>query len=300
MSTWVEGESFENLRFCVGVICPSILANENLSRFNSLSRKDFELSYLNANGMVSVTEDEKTIPLEGLSILWAPDRKDTMTNVLSDFFKARDSSHAEENRANLKEDTNSDQFMRINSFQVASLIKERKVLLFTGAGVSMTAGLPDLTELNAAIEKIFSPLDSYIDDIVNNRTILRADYVRDYWSLFTESEPTEAHYLVAKLCNDYGYDLATGNFDCLHQKTGLNPIFQNIGDVVIPTLEKYDYILTIGLNSGIGSVSKTFRKKNRQGRIIAISPDPPNYLTDKDFYVNETYSDALSTIINNL
>jgi NAD-dependent SIR2 family protein deacetylase len=297
--TWVEGCDFENLSFYVGIVCPKGHADTEYSKFTGLNRMNIDFGFLNVNGELFSAEGAHTIPIQGMTVLWAPDRKGITTDILAEYFRASQPPIAQP-AAGSAAIAEAKRYIEITSAHAADLIKGKKVLLFTGAGISMAAGLPDLEGLNAAIEGMFYPLDSYIDDILNNRTGQRVKSFRDYMSLFIESEPTAAHYLVASLCREFGFDLATGNFDNLHQKTGLNPIFQNTDDVVIPNLEQYDYILTIGLNVGIGSVDQVFRAKNPQGRIIAICPEPPYYLTEQDYYVNEPYDDALSSIIKSL
>jgi len=297
ISTWVVGNNLEQVTFCVGIVCPTDYANAQFGKFTALSRRDFSEGFLHADGLVlNSKEDEHAVPMAGLTMLWAPEDKAVEAKVYTDFYnKIND---ANQNKANMMRQIQpSKQFQIISSQQAASLLKGKNVLFFTGAGISMAAGLPDLAELNAAIDGMFSPLDSYIEDILQNRTDGRASFVKQYYSLFTESEPTEAHYLIAKLCREHGFTLATESFDNLHQKTGIEPIFQNTDEVVIPNLGQYDYLVTVGLNAGIGNVDKEYRILNPHGRIIAITPEPPYYLLDRDYYINEPYAEALSTIM---
>lgn len=175
-------------------------------------------------------------------------------------------------------------------------IRDRKVLLFTGAGISIASGLPDLEGLSSLVQSILTPVDVYFQDLFRGTGMERLAKARQYVSAFTQSEPNRAHWAIAELCKTHGWQLATGNFDGLHEKTGVTPIFQNTDQVVISDLGSYDVLITVGLEEGIGKVADEYRQVNPRGRIIAINQEPPSYLEASDVFVPGSGDEVLEDI----
>lgn len=108
----------------------------------------------------------------------------------------------------------------------ASLISQaRKVLAFTGAGLSTESGIPDFRSPGGVWEK-YDPSDFYFDKIVSSEA-----HREKYWEMSTEiyqgmrdARPNRAHLAIKEL-EDTGRFLAivTQNIDGLHHKAGNTP-----------------------------------------------------------------------------
>jgi len=107
--------------------------------------------------------------------------------------------------------------------RVADLIvKAKRVVVFTGAGISTESGIPDFRSPGGIWDR-FDP-----DDFSYQRLTGSPEARRKWWQIFkergltTEAEPNPAHYAIAELDKLGKLDcVITQNVDNLHQKAGL-------------------------------------------------------------------------------
>ncbi len=119
--------------------------------------------------------------------------------------------------------------------RVADLIvNAKRVVVFTGAGVSTESGIPDFRSPGGIWDR-FDP-----DDFTYQRFISGPKARRKWWQilgergLITEVEPNPAHYAIAELDRLGKLDcVITQNVDSLHQKAGLpdDKIFELHGNM---------------------------------------------------------------------
>lgn len=107
--------------------------------------------------------------------------------------------------------------------QLANLIiKSKKIVIFTGAGISTESGIPDFRSPGG----IWSKYNQ--DDFTYQKFLSSPEARRIHWKMLTEggltteAEPNPAHYAIAEL---YSLDrlncVITQNVDNLHQKAGV-------------------------------------------------------------------------------
>ena len=109
--------------------------------------------------------------------------------------------------------------------KVAQLIvNAKKIIIFTGAGVSTESGIPDFRGPDGLWRK-YDPEDFTIDRFLSDRGVRKK-----HWELLTGNEfgvpdakPNSAHYAIAEL-ESMGklYGVITQNVDGLHQKSGVS------------------------------------------------------------------------------
>ncbi len=101
----------------------------------------------------------------------------------------------------------------------------RKILIFTGAGLSTDSGIPDFRSPGGVWDR-YDPSDFYFQNFVSSQTSREK-----YWEMSTEmyatirdAKPNRAHMAVKKL-EEMGKLLAivTQNIDHLHHKAGNSP-----------------------------------------------------------------------------
>ncbi len=108
--------------------------------------------------------------------------------------------------------------------RLAQLILESKrIIVFTGAGVSTESGIPDFRSPGG----IWSEYDP--EDFTIQRFVGSLDARRAFWkmsaegALLAEAEPNPAHYAIAELYSLGKLDcVITQNIDNLHQKSGVS------------------------------------------------------------------------------
>jgi len=107
--------------------------------------------------------------------------------------------------------------------RVADLILEsKKLLVFTGAGISTESGIPDFRSPGGIWDR-FDPDDFTIDKFISD-----PEARRKQWQIFGEgmlsenAEPNAAHVAIAELHSLGKLDcVVTQNIDNLHQKSGV-------------------------------------------------------------------------------
>lgn len=114
------------------------------------------------------------------------------------------------------------------------ILQAKKIVVFTGAGVSTESGIPDFRSPGGIWDK-YDP-----DEFTIQKFLSSAKARRKHWkmlsesSLITETKPNPAHYAIAELDRLGKLDcVITQNVDNLHQKAGVpeNKVFELHGNM---------------------------------------------------------------------
>ncbi len=114
------------------------------------------------------------------------------------------------------------------------IVESKKIVVFTGAGVSTESGIPDFRSPGGIWSK-YDPEDFTIQKFLSSPEARRM-----HWKMFTESgliveaEPNPAHYAIAELHQLGKLDcVITQNVDNLHQKAGVpeDKVFELHGNI---------------------------------------------------------------------
>jgi len=114
------------------------------------------------------------------------------------------------------------------------IVKSKRLVVFTGAGVSTESGIPDFRSPGGIWSK-YDPEDFTIQKFLSS-----PEARRTHWKMFTESgliveaEPNLAHYAIAELHRLGKLDcVITQNVDNLHQKAGVpeDKVFELHGNI---------------------------------------------------------------------
>jgi len=102
------------------------------------------------------------------------------------------------------------------------IIESRKVVVFTGAGISTESGIPDFRG-PGGIWSRYDPEDFTIQKFLSSPAARKTIWkMSDESGLLTEAEPNPAHYAIAELYQLGKLDcVITQNIDNLHQKAGV-------------------------------------------------------------------------------
>jgi NAD-dependent deacetylase len=103
-----------------------------------------------------------------------------------------------------------------------TIVQSKKIVVFTGAGVSTESGIPDFRSPGG----IWSKYDP--DDFTYQKFVSGVETRKKHWKMFTESglfveaEPNPTHYAIVELYKLGKLDcVITQNVDNLHQKAGV-------------------------------------------------------------------------------
>ena len=174
------------------------------------------------------------------------------------------------------------------------IIKTKKVIFYTGAGIS-AAAIPTMNVLLSQL-KISEDLEEgdklqgYISDVISHPEKY-TEILRDFFDRCENALPTNAHVLLSECIKKFNHLLVTENVDKLHQKSAAEPIVfagsDRYGDdgKITEIVKKSGFIVTIGLNSDESGFLNFYKTRNPQGKIISVNLEQTNYLSDEDFYV---------------
>lgn len=101
------------------------------------------------------------------------------------------------------------------------LLDAKRILVFTGAGISTESGIPDFRGTDGIWTK-FSPEDFQLDRYLADRTVRTRAWATRFPRMFGNAKPNAAHTAVADLWNAGKLvGCVTQNIDGLHQAGGL-------------------------------------------------------------------------------
>ncbi len=115
------------------------------------------------------------------------------------------------------------------------IVDSKRIIAFTGAGVSTESGIPDFRSPGGIWSK-FDPADFTIQKFISSERARKKhwEFMTKGGLIMTEAEPNPSHYAIAEL-ETMGklFALITQNVDGLHQKAGVSEdlVFQLHGDM---------------------------------------------------------------------
>jgi NAD-dependent deacetylase len=114
----------------------------------------------------------------------------------------------------------------INSIiEAANLIRNfRKILVFTGAGISTESGIPDFRSAGGIWDK-YNPSDFYLQNIISSEDCRRKywEMSSEYYKVMKNAMPNYAHYSIKRLEDERKLlAIVTQNIDRLHHRAGCN------------------------------------------------------------------------------
>ena len=192
----------------------------------------------------------------------------------------------------------------INQTALESIIKNKKVLFYTGAGLSLASNVPAMNELNELLglevgERFVFSLKKAME---SHREF--AERIKTFHDACLYSAPTPAHFALRDLSLYNNTRLVTENLDCLHEATGIFPyridakhLREEVGRA---SLAQFDYIICVGLSFDDRGFLGWYKEQNPQGKIIAVDIHQPSYLGDEDFWIKDDLQVLFPSIQNTI
>lgn len=178
-----------------------------------------------------------------------------------------------------------------------TILETKKVLFYSGAGLSLKAEVPAMSELNQLLglemgeNFLFS-----LEKAVKNPKIF-AEKIRIFHEKCVYSKPTKAHFAIKNLSFLKNITLFTENIDCLHETSGIFPnriepekIREN------PSLAEVDCIICFGLSFDDRGFLGWYKSLNPEGKILALDFNQPSYLGEEDFWLKGDIQEILPEI----
>src|SRR3989344_6591344 len=113
---------------------------------------------------------------------------------------------------------------KIDAKKLAEIIRGKRIIFYTGAGISIPAGIPGMNELTSGLG---IDTDKEVDEFTH-RAATNPETIMSRWEDFVNqmanAEPTKAHKALTEIAEKIGCQIVTANTDMLHEKTGIKAI----------------------------------------------------------------------------
>ena len=116
-------------------------------------------------------------------------------------------------------------------FIFESIMKKKKIVVFTGAGMSAESGIKTFRDTNGLWEE-FKIEDVATFDAWKRNMPMVLDFYNQRRKQVIEAIPNEAHLLVAQLQQKYDVQVITQNIDDLHERAGSKKVLHLHGEIV--------------------------------------------------------------------
>jgi len=172
--------------------------------------------------------------------------------------------------------------------QLVEILKNKKVLFYTGAGISEASGVLSMNQLQEILE-----IDEKSEKVngLLKKAIANPQNVIESWEKFTkaafEKPATPAHQSLKILAQKLKSQIFTENFDHLQERTGVKAVRLTgpwLKENIQPEwLKDINAVITIGLSYDDRGFLGWYKENNPNGKIIAVNLNQPSYLGNEDF-----------------
>lgn len=175
----------------------------------------------------------------------------------------------------------------IEIVQLVEILKNKKVLFYTGAGISIASGVHSMNQLHETLGiEMSERVDGFLKKAVTN-----PQEIVESWEEFTkaafEKPATPAHHSLGGLAQKLKSQIFTENVDYLQEKVGVKPVHLTgpwLKENIQPEwLRDIDAVVTVGLSYDDRGFLGWYKENNPNGKIIAINLNQPSYLGNEDF-----------------
>jgi NAD-dependent SIR2 family protein deacetylase len=175
--------------------------------------------------------------------------------------------------------------------QLVEILKDKKVLFYTGAGISMASGVHSMDQLEKTLG---IEMSEKVDELIK-KAVTNPQDVIDSWKEFTkaafENPATPAHKSLGALAKKLKSQIFTENVDHLQEKSGIKATHLTgpwLKENIQPEwLKDIDAVITVGLSYDDRGFLGWYKENNPNGKIIAVNLSQPSYLEEEDFIIKE-------------
>lgn len=182
-------------------------------------------------------------------------------------------------------------------------LKHRKFIFYSGAGVSLSSGIPTFTGVGSLNEnfELIAPFPGRLVDFMIKKPQDLALILGGFQLKFITAQPSPVHKVLSKLEKTSKLKfIITNNFDSLHQQAGTQKIyfskcFSQVKEIVNSIVSNSDLFIISGVSRDEFNIIKFFRKKGIQ--IIIIDIEPPNYIHSNDWFIQLPIEQVMPNLV---
>lgn len=171
--------------------------------------------------------------------------------------------------------------------RVTEYLKSHRVAFYTGAGISLAAGVHDMARLKKTLGVDESQsAEDFLDKALHHPEELMETW-EDFVRAMSEGPPTPAHRALTEIAKKLKCKIFTENLDRLHELTGVRAIHVDSAEIRRIIQEEWmrglDAIVTVGLRTDDNGFLAWYKKLNPKGKIIALNLEQPVYTGGQDY-----------------
>ncbi len=180
-----------------------------------------------------------------------------------------------------------------------NILQYKKIIFYTGAGLSVASGIPSMDQLET---KIGIKNGEFIESI---RKILKDPYqalkqIIIFHKACFFSSPSLAHWKIKEIALKKNCLIFTENLDFMHELTGIYPYRikpqRIIKEVTCEHLKQIEFVICIGLSHDDRGFLNWYKTHNSNGKIISINYNKPLYLDDNDYWIQEDLQEVFQKL----
>jgi len=182
--------------------------------------------------------------------------------------------------------------------ELACFIKDCNIIFYTGAGISASAGVFTMWQLEEALGMDDKEGLSKKNALYDLHGVSRA--YQEFCEAMLYNSPTQAHEALKKIVQYKKCKIVTENLDNLHERTGIEPYTihgkkfgRNIKNEWACEIEA---IICCGLSYDDRGFLGWYKKHNPNGIIIAIDLGKPSYLSENDYLLMGDLQDIIPAL----
>jgi NAD-dependent SIR2 family protein deacetylase len=182
----------------------------------------------------------------------------------------------ENNSKNIKYDI-------ISLNKLSKLIKNNKTLFETGAGISYKV-IPSLDNIRKYVR-----INYNTEKVLNNPSNI-IKKLESWFKKVINSKPTIGHIYLQKICKITNSNIITGNFDMLHEQTGIIPIrvhkYNNYKNDFKKNKKYIKLLVVIGISMDFLQQIEYYRKNKTKIVIFVLNKlSIPDYVKQGDYII---------------
>ena len=116
-------------------------------------------------------------------------------------------------------------------FIFTQLMKKKKIVVFSGAGMSAESGIKTFRDTGGLWEEYNIEDVATFDAWLKNQPLV-LDFYNQRRKQVMEAQPNEAHFMVAELQKHFEVQVITQNIDDLHERAGSSKIIHLHGELL--------------------------------------------------------------------
>ncbi len=170
--------------------------------------------------------------------------------------------------------------------ELALFMSGRRYIFYTGAGISIAAGIWGMKELMQQLGFTNGKLFSLYS--ILKRFDLSVAAFQAFCSVLLAAQPTPAHIAINTICHNAHTMVITENVDGLHKASGCPMFFSHDAQLkgsIENVFAEADVIICVGLSADDCGLLAYFKTCNTAGKIISIDLQLPAYLGGEDYFL---------------